>query len=81
MFDDLEQAYYFFCMTKTETISFRSVHSKRELRRRFGNVSQGLNNLIQREISGRPPRDWREILERPAPPVSDAVYDLCLRPE
>jgi hypothetical protein len=81
LFDDLAQAYYFFCMTKTETISFRSAHSKRELRRRFGNVSQGLNDLIQREISGHPPRDWREILERPAPPVSDAVYDLCLRPE
>jgi hypothetical protein len=68
-------------MTKTETISFRSTHSKRELRRRFGNVSQGLNNLIQREISGRPPRDWREILERSAPPVSDGVYALCFRPE
>jgi hypothetical protein len=68
-------------MTKTEIITFRSPHSKRELKRRFGNVSRRLNDLIGREIGGQPPRDWREILERPAPAVSDEIFELCLKPE
>ena len=68
-------------MTKTEVITFRSPHSQRELRRKFGNVSQRLNDLIQRELGGHEPRDWREILERPAPVVSDAIFELCLKPE
>jgi len=68
-------------MTKTEVITFRSRHSKRELQRRFGNVSRRLNDLIQKEIGAQPPRDWREILERPAPAVADDVYELCLKPE
>jgi len=68
-------------MTKTEVITFRSPHSKRELRKRFGNVSKGLNNLIQREIGGQQTRDWREILDRPAPKVSKKVFDRCMMPE
>ena len=69
-------------MTKTEVITFRSPHSKRELRRRFGNVSKGLNNLIQREIGAQQPRDWREILDRPAgPKISKKVFDRCMIPE
>jgi hypothetical protein len=82
LFDAPPKSYYLFCMTKTEVITFRSPHSKRELRRRFGNVSKGLNNLIQRELGGQQPRDWREILDRPAGPrVPDKIYDLCMRPE
>jgi hypothetical protein len=81
LFDVPQAEYYFFCMTKTEVITFRSPHSKRELRKRFGNVSKGLNNLIQREIGGQQTRDWREILDRPAPKVSKKVFDRCMMPE
>jgi hypothetical protein len=68
-------------MTKTEVITFRSARSQRELGRKFGNVSRRLNELVEREFAGQPPRDWREILDRPAPPVDDRIYELCLKPE
>jgi hypothetical protein len=66
----------------TETVSFRSRIPKRELQQRFGNVSETLNKLIERELSGeRPARDWREVLKTPGPAISDEQWEQCLQPE
>jgi hypothetical protein len=45
------------------------------------NVSEKLNELVERELSPAPPRDWRDVLKRPAPAVNPMAYELCLRPE
>ena len=50
----------------TETITFRSRIPKRELQKRFGNVSKTINALLERELAGeRKPADWRDVLEPP----------------
>ena len=67
------------CMT--DLVSFRPKRSKRELQRAFGNVSRKLNELIERELSNSTSADWREVLTRERPVVSDKEYDKCLRPE
>jgi hypothetical protein len=64
-----------------ETITFRPRRPKRELQAAFGNVSEKLNDLLERELSLAPPPDWREVLKRPAPAANPTAYDLCLRPE
>jgi len=64
-----------------ETVSFRSTRPKRELRRTFGNVSRKINQLIERELARPGPADWREVLKRERPVVSDRDYTKCLRPE
>lgn len=65
----------------TNMVSFRSKHPKQELQRRFGNVSERLNELIERELTKPRPRDWRKVLERPRPKLSDEDYSACLTPE
>lgn len=67
------------CMT--ELISFRPRRPKRELQRAFGNVSRKLNELIERELPQAAPADWRDVLKRVRPIVSDQDYAKCLRPE
>ena len=64
-----------------ETITFRPRRSKRQLQEAFGNVSEKLNELVERELSVNPPPDWREVLRRPAPVADPKAYELCLRPE
>ena len=64
-----------------ETITFRPRRTKRQLQEAFGNVSEKLNELVERELSNSPPPDWREVLKRTAPVVDSKAYDLCLRPE
>ena len=64
-----------------ETITFRPRRSKRQLQEAFGNVSEKLNELVERELSLAPPPDWREVLKRPAPVADPKAYELCLRPE
>jgi hypothetical protein len=70
---------YIRCMT--ELISFRPIRSKRELQQAFGNVSRKVNELIERELAKPEPADWRDVLKRKRPVVSDQDYDKCLRPE
>jgi hypothetical protein len=67
------------CMT--ELVSFRPCRPKRELKQAFGNVSRKLNELIEREMAGNRPADWRDVLKRDRPFVSDEEYGKCLRPE
>jgi hypothetical protein len=64
-----------------ETITFRPRRPKAQLQAAFGNVSEKLNELVERELSLSPPPDWREVLKRPAPTVDRKAYELCLRPE
>ncbi len=64
-----------------ETITFRPKRPKRQLQDAFGNLSQKLNELVERELGQGPPRDWREVLKRPAPAATARAYELCLRPE
>lgn len=64
-----------------ETITFRPKRSKSQLRAVFGNVSEKLNQLVERELSSAPAPDWREVLRRPAPAAAPNAYQLCLRPE
>ncbi len=45
-----------------ETITFRPRRTKRQLQEAFGNVSEKLNELVERELSHSPPPDWREVL-------------------
>jgi hypothetical protein len=70
---------YGFCMT--ELVSFRTRRPKRELQQAFGNVSRKLNELIERELARSTPSDWREVLERERPIITDEQYAKCLRPE
>jgi hypothetical protein len=70
---------YIECMT--ELVSFRPKRSKRELQQAFGNVSRKLNELIERELAKDRLADWREVLKRKRPLVSDDDYAKCLRPE
>jgi hypothetical protein len=65
----------------TELVSFRPSRPKRELRQAFGNVSRKINELIERELAQPGPADWRDVLERHRPIVSDEDYAKCLRPE
>jgi len=65
----------------TELVSFRPTRPKRELQHAFGNVSRKLNQLIERELGKPGTADWREVLKRERPPVSDEDYVRCLRPE
>jgi hypothetical protein len=65
----------------TELISFRPSRSKRELQQAFGNVSRKVNELIERELAKPGPADWREVLKRKRPSVSDQNYAKCLHPE
>jgi hypothetical protein len=65
----------------TELVSFRPKRSKRELQQAFGNVSRKLNELIERELAKDRLADWREVLKRKRPLVSDDDYAKCLRPE
>ncbi len=81
LFDRGAALYYFYRMTKTEIISFRCVRSKRELKRKFGNVSRRLNALVEREFAGEPRGHWSEILERPAPKISRKDFARCMIPE
>lgn len=67
------------CMT--DLVSFRPKRPKRELQRAFGNVSRKLNELIERELSKSGAVDWRDVLARERPIVSDKEYDKCLCPE
>jgi hypothetical protein len=64
-----------------ETITFRPRRSKRQLQEAFGNVSEKLNELVERELSPATTPDWREVLKRPAPAADPKAYELCLRPE
>jgi len=64
-----------------ETITLRPRRPKRQLQEAFGNVSEKLNELVERELSHTPPPDWREVLKRPAPVAAPVAYERCLRPE
>jgi hypothetical protein len=65
----------------TELVSFRPARPKRELQHAFGNVSRKLKEMIERELAKPGPPDWREVLKRNRPLVSDEDYVKCLRPE
>jgi hypothetical protein len=65
----------------TEMICFRPTRSKKELQAAFGNVSRAINELIERELAQPAPSDWRDILTRERPVISDSEYSKCLRPE
>jgi len=65
----------------TELVSFRPNRPKRELQHAFGNVSRKLNELIERELAKPGPADWRDVLKRNRPIVTDEAYTTCLRPE
>ena len=62
-------------------VAVRPKRTKRPLQEAFGNVSEKLNELVERELSHSPPPDWRGVLKRPAPAADPKAYDLCLRPE
>jgi len=64
-----------------DIITFRPKRPKSQLRAVFGNFSEKLNQLVERELSLAPPPDWREVLKRPAPVASRKAYELCLRAE
>jgi len=68
---------------KPERRMARESHTKarHSLHKSFGNVSEKLNELVERELSHSPPPDWRGVLKRPAPAADPKAYDLCLRPE
>ena len=78
-FDLTVKVLYTLCMT--DLVSFRAKRPKRELQRAFGNVSRKLNELIERELSNSGEADWRDVLTRERPAVSDEDYEKCLRPE
>jgi hypothetical protein len=65
----------------SQTITFRPRRSKRQLQEAFGNLSEKLNELIERELSQGLPPDWRVVLKRPAPMADPKAYELCLSPE
>jgi hypothetical protein len=65
----------------TDLVSFRPKRPKQELQRAFGNVSRKLNELIERELSTSRPVDWRDVLKRERPLISDKEYEKCLQPE
>ncbi len=66
----------------TEAITFRSRIPKRELQKRFGNVSEKINTLLEREFAGdRKPQDWRDVLKSPGPKITDEQWERCLQPE
>ena len=65
----------------TDVVTFRPKRPKRELQQAFGNLSEKLNELIEREIGCRRAADWRIVLERDRPEISDADYDRCLQPK
>jgi hypothetical protein len=65
----------------TDLIAFRPKRPKRELQERFGNVSEKLNELIERELAGHSPSDWRGILKRARPKLEADDYNRCLTPE
>lgn len=70
---------YGLCMTNV--ITFRPKRPKRELQQAFGNVSEKLNALIERELAEQGPLDWRMVLQRPRPRVTEKDYAPCLTPE
>ena len=41
-----------------ETITFRPKRPKSQLQAAFGNVSEKLNELVERELALAPPPDW-----------------------
>jgi hypothetical protein len=65
----------------TDIITFRPRRQKRELQETFGNLSEKLNDLIERELQSQPRGDWRTILQRDRPAIADAEYEACLQPE
>ena len=65
----------------TNLVSFRPNRPKRELRQAFGNVSRKINELIERELAKAGPADWRDVLKRKRPIVTEEAYARCLRPE
>jgi hypothetical protein len=65
----------------TEVVTFRPRRPKRELQETFANLSEKLNDLIERELQSQPRGDWRSILDRDRPAISDADYKSCLQPE
>jgi hypothetical protein len=71
-----ERPSYIFRMTNM--VTFRPKRSKRELKQRFGNVSEKLNELIERELAGQASADWRDVLQRARPQVTDDDYNRCL---
>ena len=64
-----------------ETITFRPRRPKGQLQAAFGNISEKLNELVERELSLAPAPDWQVVLKRPAPPAPPKAYALCPRPE
>jgi hypothetical protein len=64
-----------------DMITFRSRRAKQDLQHAFGNVSEKINELIERELKNGEPVDWRNILLRKRPTVPDEAYDRCLQPE
>ncbi|HSH40407.1 MAG TPA: hypothetical protein VK993_16660 [Chthoniobacterales bacterium] len=65
----------------SNVITFRARRPKQELQRAFGNVSEKINDLIERELTGAGAADWRVILDRDRPAVPDDDYERCLQPE
>jgi hypothetical protein len=65
----------------TEIITFRPKREKRALQLAFGNLSEKLNELIERELARDDAGDWRVVLDRPRPAVSEDSYAQCLKPE
>lgn len=64
-----------------ETVTFRPKRPKKQLRAAFGNLSEKLNELVERELSRTPAPDWRDVLKRSAPAADPRAYELCLRAE
>jgi hypothetical protein len=64
----------------TDVITFRPRRPKQALQRRFGNVSEKLNDLLEHELA-REATDWRVVLDQKRPRVSDDAYAQCLKPE
>jgi hypothetical protein len=65
----------------TDVITFRPKRPKRDLRRAFGNVSEKINDLIEREMAHAQIVDWRAVLDRERPTITDEEYARCLQPE
>ena len=65
----------------TDVISFRPKRAKRDLQRALGNLSEKINDLIERELARQDAADWRVVLQRTRPAVNDDNYAQCLRPE
>jgi len=66
----------------TEHISIRVRPGlKAELARRAKpNINAWMNNLIERELAAEQ-TDWRDILQRERPSVTEEVFQECLKPE